>query len=135
MPTVDPLFLTDEDVVAIHADQFGEFGGAQGIRDPGLLSSAVAQPRTTFGGAFLHADLYDMAAAYLYHLTKNHAFVDGNKRTAMIAALDFLDLNGVDVETEAPSLFDLLVGVAAGRVSKIDAAHELRRLFPNPQRP
>jgi len=135
LPTVDPLFLTDEDVVAIHADQFGEFGGAQGIRDPGLLSSAVAQPRATFGGAFLHADLYDMAAAYLYHLTKNHAFVDGNKRTAMIAALDFLDLNGVDVETEAPSLFDLLVGVAAGRVSKIDAAHELRRLFPNPQRP
>ena len=135
MPTVDPLFLTDEDVVAIHADQFGEFGGAQGIRDPGLLSSAVAQPRATFGGAFLHADLYDMAAAYLYHLTKNHPFVDGNKRTAMIAALEFLDLNGVDVETEAPSLFDLLVGVAAGRVSKIDAAHELRRLFPNPQRP
>ena len=135
MPTVDPLFLTDEDVVAIHADQFGEFGGAQGIRDPGLLSSAVAQPRATFGGAFLHADLYDMAAAYLYHLTKNHPFVDGNRRTAMIAALDFLDLNGVDVETEAPSLFDLLVGVAAGRVSKIDAAHELRRLFPNPQRP
>jgi len=134
LPTVDPLFLTDEDVVAIHGDQFGDFGGAQGVRDPGLLSSAVAQPRATFGGAFLHADLYHMAAAYLYHLTKNHAFVDGNKRTAMIAALDFLDLNGVDVETEAPGLFDLVVGVAAGHVSKMDAAHELRRLFPNPQR-
>jgi death-on-curing protein len=134
LPTVDPLFLTDEDVLAIHADQFGDFGGAQGVRDLGLLSSAVAQPCATFGGVFLHAELYDMAAAYLYHLTKNHPFVDGNKRTAMIAALDFLDLNGVDVEMEAPDLFDLVVGVAAGHISKMDAANELRRLFPNPQR-
>ncbi len=135
MPTVDPLFLTDEDIVAIHADQFGEFGGAQGVRDPGLLSSAVAQPCATFGGEFLHADLYDMAAAYLYHLAKNHPFVDGNKRTALIAALVFLDLNGVDVGSEAPDLFDLVVGVASGHVTKVDAAHELRRLFPNRQRP
>jgi death-on-curing protein len=135
LPTVDPLFLTDEDVVAIHADQFGEFGGAQGLRDPGLLSSAVAQPCATFGGEFLHVDLYDMAAAYLYHLAKNHRFVDGNKRTALIAALDFLDLNGVDVGSEAPDLFALAVGVAAGQVTKLDAARELRRLFPNPQRP
>ncbi len=135
MPTVDPLFLTDEDVVAIHADQFGEFGGAQGVRDLGLLSSAMAQPFATFGGEFLHADLYDMAAAYLYHLAKNHPFVDGNKRTALIAALVFLDLNGVDVGSGAPDLFDLVVGVAAGHVTKTDAAHELRRLFPTPQRP
>jgi len=96
LPTVDPIFLTDEDVVAIHADQFGEFGGAQGVRDPGLLSSAMAQP---------------------------------------CATLDFLDLNGVDVGSEAPDLFDLVVGVAAGHVTKVDAAHELRRLFRNPQRP
>jgi death-on-curing protein len=135
LPTVDPLFLTDEDVVAIHADQFGEFGGAQGVRDPGLLSSAVAQPCVTFDGEFLHIDLYEMAAAYLYHLAKNHPFVDGNKRTALIAALNFLDLNGVDVGSEAPDLFDLVVGVAAGHVTKIAAAHELRRLFPNLQRP
>lgn len=127
--------MTDEDIVAIHADQFGEFGGAQGVRDPGLLSSAVAQPCATFGGAFLHADLYDMAAAYLYHLAKNHAFLDGNKRTALIAALVFLDLNGVDVGSETPGLFDLVVGVASGQVTKVDAAHELRRLFPNRQRP
>jgi len=76
-----------------------------------------------------------MAAAYLYHLAKNHPFIDGNKRTALIAALDFLDLNGVDIGSEAPDLFDLVVGVAAGHVTKVDAAHELRRLFPNLQRP
>ena len=135
MLIAEPVFLNEEAVLAIHANQLAEFGGAQGVRDPGLLSSAVAQPRATFGGEFLHADLYDMAAAYLYHLAKNHPFIDGNKRTALIAALDFLDLNGVDVGSEAPDLFDLVVGVAAGHVTKVDAAHELRRLFPNLQRP
>ncbi len=75
-----------------------------------------------------------MAAAYLFHLVKNHPFLDGNKRTALLAALDFLDLNGVDVGSEAPELVELVVDVAVGRATKSDVAHALRRIFPNAQR-
>lgn len=74
-------FLHLDDVVAIHLDQIERYGGEAGIRDAGLLESAVAQARATFGGEFLHADLFQMAAAYLFHIAKNHPFVDGNKRT------------------------------------------------------
>jgi death-on-curing protein len=66
---------------------------------------------------------------------QNHPFLDGNKRTALIAALAFLDLNGLDVKSETPDLFDLGIDVASGRVAKIGVAHALRRLFPNLQRP
>ena len=123
--------MTEEAVLAIHADQFGEFGGAQGLSNPGLLSSALAQPLTTFDGKFLHRDLYEMAAAYLFHIIKNHPFIDGNKRTALIAALTFLDLNGVNVESDAPNLYELTIGVAESRIGKNDAAEALRRFFPD----
>jgi death on curing protein len=131
LPPADPLFLTEEAVLAIHADQFGEFGGAHGLSNPGLLSSALAQPLATFDRQFLHRDLYEMAAAYLFHIIKNHPFVDGNKRTALITTLAFLDLNGVDVESDVPDLYDLAIGVAEGRIGKNDAAEALRRLFPD----
>ena len=115
----------------IHQDQLAEFGGAQGVRDPGLLSSAIAQPSATFGGVFLHSDLHEMAAANLYHLTMNHPFVDGNKRTAFIAALTFLDLNGVDIEHDPPGLYELAVAVAEGRVDKHEIARVLGDRFPS----
>jgi len=100
--TADPVFLTEEAVLEIHAEALTEFGGAQGILNPGLLSSAIAQPSATFLGIFLNRGLHAMAAAYLYHLAKNHPFVEGNKRTAITAALTFLELNGVSVEHDAP---------------------------------
>ena len=114
----------------IHDDQLAEFGGAQGLRDPGLLASALAQPQATFGGAYLHRDLHDMAAAYLFHIVRDHPFVDGNKRTGLIAALAFLDLNGVAVDRDAPALYDAAMAVAEGRLDKVPLAAELRRLFP-----
>ena len=126
----DPTFLSEEAVRLIHADQLAEFGGAQGVRDPGLLVSAVAQPRATFDGRFLHQAPYEMAAAYLFHIVRDHPFVDGNKRTGLIAALVFLDLNGVDVDQERAELHDLTVAVAEGRLEKGKIAAELRRLFP-----
>jgi death-on-curing protein len=78
-----PTFLTVEDVPQIHAYQIKHFGGDPAVLDRGLLESAVAQPEQAFGGEYLHADLAAMAAAYLYHLVKNHAFADGNKRPGL----------------------------------------------------
>jgi death-on-curing protein len=91
---MNPEFLDVDDVLDRHAAQLEAFGGLDGVRDRSALESAVAQPRATFGGQFLHEGLFAMAAAYLYHIVKNHPFVDGNKRTGLDAATTFLDLNG-----------------------------------------
>ena len=126
---MSPEFLTVADVLAIHAGQLELYGGESGVRDPGLLESAIAQPQASFGGEFLHVDLFEMAAAYLFHITKNHPFIDGNKRTGLVAALVFLDLNGVSVEGERSELYELTLQTALGRADKPRIAAELRRLF------
>ncbi|MFN5897887.1 MAG: type II toxin-antitoxin system death-on-curing family toxin, partial [Planctomyces sp.] len=92
------LFLTVSDVLESHQCQIEIYGGSPGIRDRGLLESAIAQPQTTFGGQYLHADVFEMAAAYLYHLVMNHPFVDGNKRVGLEAALVFLEINDAGVD-------------------------------------
>jgi len=94
----EPLFLSVEDVLALHGDQLRLFGGSAGVRDRGALESAVATPGATFDGEFLHEDLFHMAAAYAFHIAENQPFVDGNKRTGLNAALVFLDVNGWIVE-------------------------------------
>jgi len=83
-------FLELPDVLMVHADQIQRYGGETGVRDLGLLESAVAQPRAAFGGEYLHQDLFGMAAAYLFHIVCNHPFVDGNKRVGLVAARPFL---------------------------------------------
>lgn len=115
-------FLALEEVLALHAEQIRRFGGAPGLRDPALLASALAMPRATFGGEPLHATPWEAAAAYLFHLARNHPFVDGNKRTALAAALVFLGLNGFTVEAGDDAVTGLVVGVASGAVSKSEAA-------------
>jgi death-on-curing protein len=115
---VDPVFLSLEEVLAIHRDQIERYGGADGLRDVGLLQSAVAAPAATFGGEFLHRDLFEMAAAYLFHLTSNHPFVDGNKRVGTVAALVFLDLNGVSFRAGEDDLERIVLAVAEGRMEK-----------------
>src|SRR6266702_1459663 len=92
-----PTFLTTDQVLEIHSDQIARYGGMAGVRDLGLLQSALAQPQATFGGQLLHADLFEMAAAYLFHLVQNHPFVDGNKRVGAVAAIVFLLTNGQDI--------------------------------------
>jgi death-on-curing protein len=86
----EPEFLTVEDVLELHARSLDRFGGGEGIRDRGLLESAVAAPQAGFGGQFAHSDLYEMAAAYAFHIAQNQPFVDGNKRAGLGAALVFL---------------------------------------------
>lgn len=124
-----PIFLTLEDVLEIHALQIRIFGGAEGLRDPGLLESAVAQAQASSGGVFLHDGLHAMAAAYLFHLVQNHPFIDGNKRVGLHAALAFLVANGVEIPTPAPEVYELTLEVASSKVSKEEVATRLRVLF------
>lgn len=124
-----PAFLSVNEAVRIHSDQVQVFGGSDGIRDANLLASAVAQPSATFGGSFLHEDLFAMAAAYLFHLVMNHPFIDGNKRTGLAATVVFLDLNGILFEESTTNqLADLTLAVAEGRMSKAELTEALRAL-------
>ena len=128
MSTDDPLFLDVEDVLEIHAMQLEAYGGGAGLRDRGLLESAVAQPQAWLGGGFAHAGLFEMAAAYLFHIVSNHPFVDGNKRAGMLAAVVFLDLNGISLDQPTDALYALTMGVAEGRLDKTAVAAELNRI-------
>lgn len=91
---MEPLFLSLDEVLEIHEQQIDRYGGAPGLRDAAALESSVATPQATFGGAFLHPSIPAMAAAYLFHLCRNHAFIDGNKRVGANAAITFLLMNG-----------------------------------------
>ncbi len=122
-----PVFLTLDEVLALHADQISRYGGTGGLRDVGLLSSALGAPEATFDGEYLHPTLFELAAAYLFHLAKNHPFLDGNKRAALAAALAFLWLNGYEIVADPELLGDLVLAVATGDSSKADAATFLRR--------
>jgi death-on-curing protein len=124
----DPLFLDVEDVIEIHATQLEVFGGSAGLRDRGLLESAVAQPQASFGGAFAHDGLFEMAAAYLFHIVRNHPFVDGNKRAGLLASMVFLDVNGISIAHPSDALYELTMGVAEGRVEKATIVAELERI-------
>ena len=125
---MNPEFLTVDDVLDIHALQLDRYGGAGGVRDLGLLESAVAQPQASAEGVFLHEDLFVMAAAYLFHLVSNHPFIDGNKRTGLLAALVFLDINGISIDHESEALYDLTMAVASGRAGKTKVVTTLRRI-------
>ena len=85
----EPRFLLMEEVLGIHAHQIETYGGAFAVRDAGLLLSAVAAPRAWFAGELLHGTLFEMAAAYLFHLARNHPFINGNKRAALATALTY----------------------------------------------
>jgi death-on-curing protein len=125
-------FLTVPTVVKIHEESLALFGGIAGIRDRSLLESAVAQARVTFGGAYLHDDRFAMAAAYLFHIVKNHPFLDGNKRAGLGTTLAFLDGNGVSLEQPTPLLYDATMAVAEGRLDKDGLAGLLRELANAP---
>ena len=122
-----PDFLTLDEVLALHADQVRRYGGSTGVRDLSLLTSALAVPQATFGGEYLHASLPEMAAAYLFHLSRNHPFVDGNKRVVLAAAIASLALNGLWIEADADDLLTTVVDVARGAVTKAELAERLRR--------
>jgi death-on-curing protein len=109
----------------IHEDQIASFGGTTGVRDEGLLESALAQPQATFGGQFLHASIHEQAAAYLYHMAMNHPFIDGNKRTAYAAMDTFLRVNGYTLNLTDEESYALVLDVANGRMDKTALAMRL----------
>ena len=123
----DPVFLTLGEVIEIHRDQIERYGGDPGLRDLSLLQSAVAMPAAGFGGCYLHTDLYEKAAAYLFHIMQNHPFIDGNKRTGAVASLVFLSLNELDLEADEEEFERLVLGVAQGKIDKASVAEFFRK--------
>lgn len=114
----DITFLTLAEVMEIHTDQIVRYGGSNGVRDINLLNSAIAMPSSSFSGEFLHTTVFDMAAAYAFHLAKNHAFLDGNKRTALASALVFLALNGITISDPDGTLYDAMISLTSGKLGK-----------------
>ena len=112
------IFVSVGDAITIHRRMVDEFGGDSGLRDRGLLESALAMPKAMFGGDYLHVDLPSMAAAYHYHLCANHPFVDGNKRVAVAAAEVFLRANGLQLEATDDDIVELTLAVASGATGK-----------------
>jgi death-on-curing protein len=113
-----PVFLSLDEVLEIHEQQIERYGGSSGLRDAAGLESAVATPQATFGGEFLHPSIPAMAAAYLFHLCQNHAFIDGNKRAGANAAITFLLMNNWEPTFTEEELVDLVLSVASGILGK-----------------
>lgn len=122
---MDIVFLDLDDALHIHANQIELYGGTLGVRDMGALMSALHVPRSGIDGHFFHGDLFAMAAAYLYHIVKNHPFIDGNKRAGFASALAFLDVNGWEV-IAPDSLAGFVLDVISGKRDKADVAQFFR---------
>jgi death-on-curing protein len=122
-----PEFLSLAEVLEIHQDQLARYGGDAGIRDLGMLKSALSMPSATYGGNFLHSSIYEMAAAYLFHIVQNHPFVDGNKRTGAVAALVFLIINEYDFDASEDDFGQTVLEVASGKMSKPEVAVFIQR--------
>lgn len=116
------LFLDLDYVMRIHRSMIEVYGGPEGLRDEGLLESAIAQPQASFSGNHLHADLFEMAAAYLYHIVQNHPFFDGNKRTGAAAAIVFLGMNDVSLVPDEEALVEITLQVATAQSHKKEIA-------------
>ena len=123
----EPIFLTFDNALLIHEDQIRRYGGSPGIRDEGLLHSALAQPNAGFESIYLHDNIPSQTSAYLFHIVKNHPFIDGNKRTGLACSLIFLDINGfnlseeldiLNLKTKKTPLEEIVLKVASGKMSK-----------------
>jgi len=125
----DCFHLTIDVVREIHDEALKRFGGLQGIRDENLLASAVLAPQSSFGGKSPFADLIDIAAAYLFYICRNHPFLDGNKRTAMMAAIVFLRLNGIEPAPDSGRWEKLMLDIAASKIDRQETTARLRRLL------
>jgi death-on-curing protein len=121
-----PQFLTLDDLLESHTEQIAAYGGSEGLRDLGLLESALAQPQATLEGEYLHRDLFEMASAYLFHLVRNHPFIDGNKRVGLEAALVFLEINGITVNATDDDFVELVLQTARGESTKQQIAEFFR---------
>jgi death on curing protein len=124
----EPQWLDTTIVLDVHAEQLALFGGADGIRDLGLLESALARPVNKF--AYGETDLAALAAAYAFGRARNHPFVDGNKRSAFASMIVFLGLNGIDFDVPPEQATAMFLGLAAGEVSEESLARWIRDNWP-----
>jgi death-on-curing protein len=123
---IEPIFLRLDEVIEIHNDQIKRYGGRIGVRDIELLKSAIAMPAVGLGGDYLHTDIYEMAAACLFHIVRNHPFIDGNKRTGAVASVVFLMMNGIELHADEDSFEKMVLSVAEGKSDKATAAKFFR---------
>jgi death on curing protein len=128
--------LTVEAVKAIHVQVLAAHGGGEGLRDPGMLESAVAAPQATWSGDPIMTDPHEIAAAYLFYLCRNHPFVDGNKRVALATCLTFLALNGLWKIDRLPvdEWEQLVLDVAASRIDRDGTTRRLKALVKKPRK-
>ena len=115
-------YLTLDEVLVLHNDQLMRYGGRSGIRDMGLLQSALGMPQAGYNGTLLHPTLPEQAAAYLFHISENQAFVDGNKRVGVAAAFMFLWFNGFELTIPDRELYDMAMAISRKQATKADAA-------------
>lgn len=124
----EPIWLTAELVIALHDEQLRMFGGPPGIRDHGMLESALGRPQNkwTYG----ETDLAALAAAYAYGIARNHPFVDGNKRAAFLSIITFLGLNDIDFVAPEPEAVVMILGLASGEIEEEGLARWMRDNWP-----
>lgn len=118
MSELDPEFLEVEDVFELHADSIARYGGDIGARDRRLIDAAVAVPKQSCGGEYLHKTLFEMAAAYAFHIAESQGFVDGNKRAGLAAATAFLAMNGYDLIEREDRLYAAMIAISARTLDK-----------------
>lgn len=124
---MDIVFLKLDEVLEIHQDQIERYGGSAGIRDIGLLQSALAIPSASYGGQYLHTDIFEMAAAYLFHIVQGHPFIDGNKRVGAMSAFIFLSMNNIFISASESSFETLVFHIAKGKTEKSAIAKFFRQ--------
>jgi death-on-curing protein len=121
----EPAWLQTNLILAVHEDLLAEFGGAAGIRDEGILDSALSRPKNLF--AYTRASHFELAASYAFGIVANHPFVDGNKRTGFMAAYIFLGRNGWELSATEPDATTSTLALAAKKMSEADYAAWLLR--------
>ena len=122
----DYIFIQYERILQLNSLAIQQYGGDEGVRDAGLIESAVNQPQATFDGVFLHQNIFEMAAAYYFHISQSQGFSDGNKRTGFLAMFSFLKLNGCDLIIPDDYLWPVLMKVAQGETTKYELADFLK---------
>lgn len=125
---IEPRWITYEQAIAIHSRQLRRFGGAAGLRDEGMLRSALERPINKW--RYEQSELAELAAAYAYGLAKNHAFVDGNKRIAFMSMVIFLDKNRVAFSPDPAQSTSIILSLAAGEVSEQSLTRWIRDNWP-----
>lgn len=125
----EPLWLTRPIIEAIHDEQLAIHGGASGLRDEGMLESALDRPRNKW--SYEQTELPELAAAYAYGMARNHPFIDGNKRTSLLALYTFLGINGIDFDVPEAEAATMILSLAAGEVSEESLARWIRDNWPS----